>query len=148
MADFYVSPGDSVTFAKTVGESDIYLFAGITGDFSGQPRQRAVHGGLEIRPPHRAWRAADRLHVDLLDHDDRQVQAARPATRRRSRSATTASASSAPCSSATPSRVTYTDRGDRPGEAAVDRATSEVVNQNGELVAVAQHVLRWVKDKG
>src|SRR5262249_13024339 len=26
--------GDSVTFAKTVGESDIYLFAGITGDFS------------------------------------------------------------------------------------------------------------------
>ena len=29
--DFYVKPGDSVTFAKTVGETDIYLFAGITG---------------------------------------------------------------------------------------------------------------------
>jgi acyl dehydratase len=26
--------GDSVTFSKTVGESDVYLFAGITGDFS------------------------------------------------------------------------------------------------------------------
>jgi 3-hydroxybutyryl-CoA dehydratase len=26
--------GDSVSFGKTVGESDIYLFAGITGDFS------------------------------------------------------------------------------------------------------------------
>ena len=25
--------GDEVTFSKTVGESDIYLFAGITGDF-------------------------------------------------------------------------------------------------------------------
>jgi acyl dehydratase len=26
--------GTRVTFAKTIGESDIYLFAGITGDFS------------------------------------------------------------------------------------------------------------------
>ena len=34
MSDFYVNPGDTVTFAKTVGETDIYLFAGITGDFS------------------------------------------------------------------------------------------------------------------
>jgi acyl dehydratase len=34
MQDFYVKVGDSVTFAKTVGETDIYLFAGITGDFS------------------------------------------------------------------------------------------------------------------
>ena len=25
--------GDEVSFSKTVGESDIYLFAGITGDF-------------------------------------------------------------------------------------------------------------------
>jgi 3-hydroxybutyryl-CoA dehydratase len=32
--EFYVKPGDSVTFAKTVGETDIYLFAGITGDFA------------------------------------------------------------------------------------------------------------------
>ena len=30
--DFYVSVGDQVRFAKTVGESDVYLFAGITGD--------------------------------------------------------------------------------------------------------------------
>ena len=34
MKEFYVTAGDSVTFAKTVGETDIYLFAGITGDFS------------------------------------------------------------------------------------------------------------------
>ncbi len=34
MSDFYVKPGDSVSFAKTVGETDIYLFAGITGDFA------------------------------------------------------------------------------------------------------------------
>ena len=34
MQPFYVKPGDSVSFAKTVGETDIYLFAGITGDFA------------------------------------------------------------------------------------------------------------------
>lgn len=28
------SPDDPITFSKTVGESDIYLFAGITGDLS------------------------------------------------------------------------------------------------------------------
>src|SRR6266567_4612420 len=41
--------------------------------FFGQSRQRAVHGGLEIRSPHRPRRADRRLHVDLLDPDDRPV---------------------------------------------------------------------------
>jgi len=51
--------GDSVSFAKTVGESDVYLFAGITGDFSpnhvnkeimeGTPyKERIAHGVLSI----------------------------------------------------------------------------------------------------
>ena len=35
MPEFHVQIGDQVTFSKTVGESDVYLFAGITGDFSG-----------------------------------------------------------------------------------------------------------------
>ena len=34
MTSFYVSVGDSVSFSKTVSESDVYLFAGITGDLS------------------------------------------------------------------------------------------------------------------
>ena len=34
MADFYVKVGDSASFSKTVGEYDVYGFAGITGDFS------------------------------------------------------------------------------------------------------------------
>ena len=34
MSNFYVKPGDRVSFAKTVGESDVYLFAGITGDLA------------------------------------------------------------------------------------------------------------------
>ncbi len=34
MADFYFEVGDSTQFSKTVGESDVYLFAGITGDLA------------------------------------------------------------------------------------------------------------------
>ncbi|QDZ02304.1 dehydratase [Nitratireductor mangrovi] len=33
-ADFHVAVGDSIHFSKTVSESDVYLFAGITGDLS------------------------------------------------------------------------------------------------------------------
>jgi 3-hydroxybutyryl-CoA dehydratase len=51
--------GDSVSFSKTVGESDVYLFAGITGDFSpnhinkevmaGTPyKERIAHGVLSV----------------------------------------------------------------------------------------------------
>ncbi len=44
-----VEIGDQVRFAKTVGESDVYLFAGITGDFSGNHvnedyMKRSVYG--------------------------------------------------------------------------------------------------------
>ena len=34
MGDFYVGVGDRAEFRKTVGESDVYLFAGITGDLA------------------------------------------------------------------------------------------------------------------
>jgi 3-hydroxybutyryl-CoA dehydratase len=34
MSDFYVAVGDSSSFSKTVGETDVYLFAGITGDLA------------------------------------------------------------------------------------------------------------------
>ena len=34
MKDFYVRPGQEVSFSKTVGEADVYMFAGITGDLS------------------------------------------------------------------------------------------------------------------
>ncbi len=54
-----VSIGDSATFSKTVGESDIYGFAGITGDFAAphvneafmqksQYGTRVAHGALLV----------------------------------------------------------------------------------------------------
>ena len=54
-----VEVGETVTFEKTVGETDVYLFAGITGDFSGNHvsaafmrsskyGQRIAHGALLV----------------------------------------------------------------------------------------------------
>jgi acyl dehydratase len=39
---YYVSVGQEVVFAKTVAESDVYLFAGITGDLSSNHVNEAV----------------------------------------------------------------------------------------------------------
>ena len=33
MAEFYVQVGDVAKFSTTVGEYDVYVFAGISGDF-------------------------------------------------------------------------------------------------------------------
>ena len=41
--------GDSVSFAKTVGESDVYLFAGITGDFSPNHVNKEVMAGTPYK---------------------------------------------------------------------------------------------------
>jgi acyl dehydratase len=59
MKDFYLSAGQSVSFSKTVSESDVYLFAGITGDFApvhvnqavmekSAYGQRIAHGALLV----------------------------------------------------------------------------------------------------
>jgi 3-hydroxybutyryl-CoA dehydratase len=59
MARMHARIGDTVTFAKTVTESDTYLFAGISGDFSNNHvndefmkrsiyGQRIVHGALLV----------------------------------------------------------------------------------------------------
>ena len=59
MSDLPVAIGDSASFTKTVGESDIYGFAGITGDFAAphvneafmqrsQYGQRVAHGALLV----------------------------------------------------------------------------------------------------
>ncbi len=56
---FFVRVGDEVEFSKTVGETDVYLFAGITGDFSpnhvnehlmsrSKYKRRVAHGALLV----------------------------------------------------------------------------------------------------
>src|SRR6202790_4141387 len=57
--NFFVRVGDEVEFSKTVGETDVYLFAGITGDFSpnhvnehlmsrSKYKRRVAHGSLLV----------------------------------------------------------------------------------------------------
>jgi acyl dehydratase len=58
-SDFYLAVGDTCSFAKTISESDVYLFAGVTGDFSPNHvnaqsmassayGQRVAHGALLV----------------------------------------------------------------------------------------------------
>jgi len=67
MAEFHAEVGDSARFSKTVGEYDVYGFAGITGDFSPNHTDKAYmekssYGRLQAQ-----GRADGRLHVDRLD---------------------------------------------------------------------------------
>ena len=58
-----------ITFSKTVGESDVYLFAGHHRRPLAGPRRPRVHEAqLAVRRAHRPRRAGARLHLDRLDH--------------------------------------------------------------------------------
>jgi acyl dehydratase len=142
MSHFHVAIGDEVTFSKTVGESDVYLFAGITGDLSSnhvneQVMERTAYGR---RIAHGA------LMVGFMSTASTMM---------------IEKAGGVPADE-TPVSLGY-DRvrflgpvflGDtitvRYRIAAIDperrRSTSqiEIVNQRGETVTVAQHILKWV----
>ena len=144
MSQFYVKPGDSVTFAKTVGETDIYMFAGITGDFSvnhvneqymaaSKYGHRIAHGALLVGFMSTCstmmiekcqGTAADETPVSLGYDKVRFL---------------------GPVYIGDTVTLTYTIT-------SIDvlkrrsLASIEVINQKGVLVGVASHVLAWVKD--
>jgi len=144
MSEFYVSVGDQVSFSKTVGESDVYGFAGITGDFSGNHvdeefMKRSVYGR---RIAHGV------LLVGYMSTCSTMMIAKANGT----------------ASDETPVSLGY-DRirflgavfiGDtitvtyRIAEIDPERRRSrseiEVRNQHGDLVAVAQHILKWTRN--
>ena len=144
MATDTTAPGadDLITFSKTVGESDIYLFAGITGDLSpvhvdhefmkrNSPMgERIAHGVLVLGYTSAASTiAADRLmprhgwkSMVSLGYDGIRFVA--------------------------PVRIgdTITVRYRVTGlDAARKRTTSEfeVVNQRDETVLVGRHIMKW-----
>src|SRR4029079_3476674 len=145
MQAFFVKVGDSVSFAKTVGETDIYLFAGITGDFAvnhvneqymakSQYGRRIAHGALRlgfastcsslmIEKCHGT--AGDETPVSLGYDKVRFL---------------------GPVFIGDTVTLTYTIVEIDPAKR---RSYSEIkaVNQKGELVGVARHILAWVKDK-
>jgi 3-hydroxybutyryl-CoA dehydratase len=146
MSEFYVKPGDSVSFAKTVGESDIYLFAGITGDFAvnhvneqymerSKYGRRIAHGALLIG-------FASTCSTMMIEKcqgtsgDETPVSLGYDKVR-----------FLGPVFIGDTLTLTYTIT---EVDVAKRRSRSDlkVVNQRGELVGVAQHILAWVKDKG
>jgi 3-hydroxybutyryl-CoA dehydratase len=144
MPDFYVKVGDSVTFAKTVAESDIYLFAGITGDFSvnhvneqymarSKFGRRIAHGALIIG----YMSTCSTMMIDKCQGtalDETPVSLGYDRVR-----------FLAPVFIGDTVTLTYTV-----AEIELQKRQSladiSVVNQNGMLVSVARHVLRWVKN--
>ena len=140
MKDFYLKTGDSTSFTKTVSESDVYQFAGITGDFSPNHVNRVY---ME-KSSYGRLMAHGALLVGFMSTVSTQIIA-------HSRQA-----------DETPVSVGY-DKirflkpvflGDTVTVAYVvddidtvrRRSTAgiEVTNQNNEVVAVASHILQWV----
>jgi acyl dehydratase len=146
MSDFYVKPGDSVTFAKTVGETDVYMFAGITGDFSvnhineqymaaSRYGHRIAHGALLIG----YMSTCSTMMIEQCRGtagDETPVSLGYDKVR-----------FTGPVFIGDTVTLTYTI-------AEIDTVKRrslgdiKVVNQNDELVAIGRHVLAWTKDKG
>lgn len=142
MPEFYVKVGQQVEFAKTVAECDIYGFAGITGDFHTNHVNEQVMSRSKYK--HRIAHGALILSF-MATASTRMIEACAEASETH-----------------TPVSLGY-DRVRFVGPvfigdtitvqykiADVDskrqRSKSEITvrNQNGELVAIGQHILKWV----
>ena len=144
MSEFYVTVGDTTSFSKTVSESDVYLFAGISGDFAPNHVNKAymeksgyggliAHGALLVG----FMSACSTKMAEKSRADDSVVGVSLGYDRMRFL---------APVYFGDTITVTYT-------VASIDteklRATADIkiTNQNGTLVAVATHLLKWVKNR-
>jgi len=141
----FVEVGQHYTFAKTVGETDVTLFAGITGDFSdthvndqymkekSNIGRRIAHGALLVgyMSTVSTISIAHVIHREgLIDFPVssgyNKVRFLKPVLL-----GDTVTAHY---------RVTSVDK-----ENGRSLADVEVVNQHGDTVAVAEHIMRWAK---
>ncbi|MBW4091631.1 MAG: dehydratase [Proteobacteria bacterium] len=141
----FVEVGQSYRFAKTVGETDVTLFAGITGDFSDTHindqymRERSnlggriAHGALLVGYMSTASTLSIAHVINQEGLSDFPVSAGYDKLR-----------FLRPVPLGDTVTVTYT-------VTEVDRARGrsvakvEAINQRGELVAVSEHIMRWAK---
>ena len=140
MTDFYLKVGDTTSFTTTVSESDVYQFAGITGDFS----PNHVNKAYMEKSSYGRLMAHGALIVGFMSTVSTQIIA-------HSREAEETPVSVGydkvrflkPVFLGDTITVAYTV-----SEIDVLRRRStagiEVTNQNDELVAVASHILQWV----
>jgi acyl dehydratase len=145
MTEFHVKVGDSVEFSKTVSESDVYLFAGISGDFAPQHVNeqymskssfggRIAHGVLLVAFMSTTSSLMIQQHAG---HSDDETPVSLGYERIRF---------TAPVFMGDTVRVVYTIAEIDP-ERRRSRSKIEVTNQRGETVAVAEHILKWVANR-
>lgn len=140
MSEFYVDVGETVTFSKTVSESDVYMYAGITGDFSPNHVNKAymekssygklmAHGALMIGFMSTASTMAI---AHTRDADETPVALGYDRIRFLK-----------PVFLGDTVTVTYTITAIDP-EAKRSTADIKITNQDGDLTTVGQHILKWV----
>jgi len=146
LPSMHVEIGDEVRFAKTVGETDVYLFAGITGDFAGnhvneEYMRKSIYG-------HRIAHGA--LLVGYMSTTSTMML---ERSRAKGIDSTPVSLGYdrvrflAPVFIGDTIEVIYVIS-DIEESRRRTRAKIEVKNQRGELVAVAEHLMKWVKREG
>src|SRR5215813_1771675 len=158
MQDSYVKVGDTVTFAKTVGETDIYLFAGITGDFSVNHvnEQYMAHSKFGRRIAHGAlivgyMSTCSTMMIDKCRGATRETTPVSLGYDHHGRAGRHVADDQravrflAPVFIGDTVTLTYTIA-EIDAQKRQSLADIEVVNQNGVRVAVARHILRWVKN--
>lgn len=143
MKAMYTEIGDKVRFSKTVSESDVYLFSGITGDFSGNHVNeefmrtskfgaRIAHGALLVG-------YMSTCSSLLIDRSLEKGIDSTPVSLGYDRVRFVG-----PVFFGDTITVTY-EISEIDEERRRTRASIEVRNQRGETVAVAEHLLKWVR---
>ena len=139
---FHLSVGETVKFSKTVGESDVYLFAGITGDFAGHHvneeymrgtvfGQRIAHGAMLV-----GFMAttSSMMIARCLEKGIEETPVSLGFDRIRFVK---------PVFIGDTVSVVYTIADIDP-ERSRSTARVEITNQRGEVVAVGEHILKWL----
>ena len=144
MAIMHAEIGDTVRFSKTVSETDVYLYAGVTGDFSGNHvdhefmrkskyGQRIAHGALIVG-------FFSTTSTMMIEKSLSQGIDSTPVSLGYDRVRFLA-----PVFLGDTIEVAYTIS-EVDEERRRTRAAVEVRNQSGTLVAVSEHLLKWVQN--
>ena len=142
MDEIHVEVGQSASFSKTVSESDVYLFAGITGDFSPnhvnrEYMEKSVFGK---RMAHGALLVGFMSTVSTLaiaqSRESNETAVSLGYDRIRFIK---------PVFLGDTITVTYKFVEIDP-ERKRSLANIKITNQNGDLAAVGKHILKWVPD--
>lgn len=143
--NFYLSVGQSVSFSKTVSESDVYLFAGITGDLApvhvnaalmekSAYGQRIAHGALIVGFMSTLSSLMVEKAVDGHSKGETPVSLGYDRVR-----------FVGPVFFGDTVTLTYTITA-VDAERRRTTADIEAKKQNGDTVAIATHILKWVKN--